>query len=176
MRLLAERVRFLAGPGADSPRQELARHLLPVLADIRPACLGLYWPIRSEFNASSGLLAAPELARVAFALPYVRRMPVEMHYRAWNREPPTLRDEAGIPASDGAPVVPDVVLVPCVGFTPAGFRLGYGGGYFDRWLAAYPHVTAIGVAWSIAQLDARAFEPKPHDRPMTLIVTERGVV
>ncbi len=99
-----------------------------------------------------------------------------MHYRLWNREPPTLLDECRIPACEGAPVVPDVVLVPCVGFTREGYRLGYGGGYFDRWLAAHPHVTAVGVAWSVAEIDTSSFAAEAHDRPLTLVVTERGVV
>jgi 5-formyltetrahydrofolate cyclo-ligase len=99
-----------------------------------------------------------------------------MHYRAWDRQAPKLIDEVGIAASDGAPVVPDVVLVPCVGFTSAGFRLGYGGGFFDRWLAEHPHVTTVGVAWACAEIDDDAFQAQPHDLPLTLVVTERGVV
>ena len=98
-----------------------------------------------------------------------------MHYRAWNGQTPTAVDECGIPASTGAQVVPDVVLVPCVGFTREGYRLGYGGGYFDRWLAEHPDVTAIGVAWSDAEIAAGEFTPKAHDLPLTLVVTELGV-
>ena len=99
-----------------------------------------------------------------------------MHYRAWDGRAPAVVDECGIPSSDGAPVAPDVVLVPCVGFTREGFRLGYGGGYFDRWLALHDGVTAVGVAWAIGQTDAASYEAQPHDRPLTLIVTERGVI
>ena len=75
--------------------------------------------------------------------------------------------------AEGAEVVPDVVLVPCVGFTAEGFRLGYGGGYFDRWMAAHPHATAVGVAWAGSEV---SFAPEPHDQPLLVIVTERGVV
>ena len=99
-----------------------------------------------------------------------------MHYRAWDGQAPAVVDERGVPCSNGAPVMPDVVLVPCVGFTPAGLRLGYGGGYFDRWLAQHPEVTAVGVAWAVGEIGASEFKPQPHDQPMTLIVTERGVV
>ena len=63
------------------------------------------------------------------------------------------QDECRIPASAGAEVVPDVVLAPCVGFTASGYRLGYGGGYFDRWLDRHPQATAIGVAWSASEID-----------------------
>lgn len=99
-----------------------------------------------------------------------------MEYRAWDGVAPTTCDEAGIPSPSGAVTLPDVVLVPCVGFTDEGFRLGYGGGYFDRWLAAHPQVTAVGLAWSQARLDAAQFQPEAHDIALTVIVTDRGVV
>lgn len=99
-----------------------------------------------------------------------------MHYRAWDGSAPTLRDECGIGSSAGARVVPDVVLVPCLGYTRSGFRLGYGGGYYDRWLAAHPQVTSVGVAWSVNELTEVELAPQPHDHPLSLVVTERGVV
>ena len=101
---------------------------------------------------------------------------MRLHYRAWDGQAPAVVDECGIPSSTGAPVLPDVVLLPCLGFTPAGFRLGYGGGYFDRWLAQHPQVTAVGVAWAVGEIEAGGYEPQPHDIAMALIVTERGVV
>lgn len=73
-------------------------------------------------------------------------------------------------------VVPDVVVVPCLGYTKSGFRLGYGGGYYDRWLAAHPHVTAIGVAWSACEIDEAEFVLEAHDLALTIVMTERGVV
>jgi len=73
-------------------------------------------------------------------------------------------------------VVPDVVLVPCLGYTASGFRLGYGGGYFDRWLAAHPQVTAVGVAWSACEIDEAELKPQPHDQRLMLVVTEQGVI
>jgi 5-formyltetrahydrofolate cyclo-ligase len=97
-----------------------------------------------------------------------------MTYRRWNgRDEPSVRDECGIPSVDGQTVVPDVVLVPCVGYTRDGVRLGYGAGYFDRWLAAHPHVTAVGIAWSHSEI---ALEAQPHDQPLMLVVTDAGVV
>jgi 5,10-methenyltetrahydrofolate synthetase len=110
------------------------------------------------------------------ALPFAQRAPVRLHYRAWDGHAPTAVDDCGIPASAGAPVLPDVVLVPCVGYTASGHRLGYGGGYFDRWLVAHPDVTAVGVAWSIARLDDAVLAAQPHDQPLAVIVTELGVV
>lgn len=99
-----------------------------------------------------------------------------MHYRAWNRLTPTVRDECGIPSPEGPRVVPDVIVVPCLGYTKSGFRLGYGGGYYDRWLSAHPHATAIGVAWSACEIDEAEFVPEVHDLALTVVMTERGVV
>ncbi len=98
-----------------------------------------------------------------------------MEFRRWDGAHPALADECGIPSSDGAPVEPDVVVVPCVGFTPAGHRLGYGGGYYDRWLAAHRHVVAVGVAWSFAEVDLATFAARPHDIPLAFVVSEHGI-
>ena len=174
--LLAHREAFVAGSSFEASGAALARHLTQLLSTLEPESLGIYWPRRSEFNAVSALLDHSTFAKLPIALPFVQRVPVEMHYRAWNRKPPTIIDECGIATSDGAPTVPDVVLAPCVGFTRSGHRLGYGGGYFDRWLARHPHVTSIGVAWAVAEIADADFTPEPHDQAMTLIVTERGAL
>lgn len=174
--LLARRDEFVGGPQGAAANGALARSLSSILIDLEPELLGVYWPIRSEFNAPALLAADTLLATCPLALPFARKQPVQMHYRRWNGTAPTLRDECGIFTSEGAPAVPDVVLVPCLGFTRAGFRLGYGGGYFDRWLAQHPDVTSVGVAWSVGELDAASFEPRAHDQALTLIVTELGAV
>ena len=152
----------------------LAAHLREVLLALEPEVLGVYWPVRLEFNPLRLLGDEPALMAMRLALPWVSKQPTpRMVYRAWDRQPPRLKDEVGIAASDGAPVVPDVVLAPCVGYTDTGLRLGYGGGYFDRFLAAHPHVTAIGIAPSWSRVD---FEGEAHDIPLPLIVTEAGTL
>jgi 5-formyltetrahydrofolate cyclo-ligase len=154
----------------------LIHHLAHLLPQLEPQTLGLYWPLTHEFNPAAVLQAGPGLAKLPIALPFARRTPKQMEYRAWDGRKPKSTDECGIGTGQGAAVLPDVVLVPCVGFTASGFRLGYGGGYFDRWLAQYPHVTTVGVAWSGAQIDDATFDAQPHDKPLTLIVTEQGVL
>lgn len=174
--LLARRDEFVGGPQGAAADGALARSLSSILIDLEPELLGVYWPVRSEFNALAMFAADTLLATYPLALPFARKEPVEMHYRRWNGALPTLLDECGIFTSEGAPAVPDVVLVPCLGFTRGGFRLGYGGGYFDRWLAQHPDVTSVGVAWSVCELEAASFEPQAHDQTLTLIVTELGAV
>lgn len=154
----------------------MTQELMRVIDRLEPDCLGLYWAVRSEFNAA-GLWHDDKVGTsFLLALPFARREPPHMHYRRWDGQPPRAQDDCGIAASDGPEIVPDVVLVPCVGYTRSGYRLGYGGGFFDRWLAAHPHVTAVGVAWSVAEVNEAQFRPEPHDHPLTLVVTEQGVV
>ena len=174
-RLLDERDRFAASPAAAAAGQSLAAALCAVVAELEPECLGLYCPWRSEFNAAQALAADARLADVPLALPYARRQGRLMEFRQWNGEPPRCLDECGIGSSEGAAVTPDVVVVPCVGFTAAGHRLGYGEGYYDRWLAAHPQVTAVGVAWSFAEIASEAFVAQAHDVVLAVIVTEQGV-
>lgn len=173
--LLARRQVFAASSQCPDAIAALAACLCTALARMEPECLGVYWPVRSEFNAAAAIAADAAFDKVTRALPYARRAPPAMEFRRWNGAAPTLIDECGIGSSDGAAVSPDVVVVPCVGFTAAGHRLGYGAGYYDRWLAAHPHVVAVGVAWSWAEIDAAAFAPEAHDVPLAFIVSERGI-
>jgi 5-formyltetrahydrofolate cyclo-ligase len=174
-RLLATRDGFAASAAAAVAGDALAVALRAVVADLEPGCLGLYCAFRSEFNAAQALAADPRFNDLPLALPYARRADRRMEFRDWDGALPTLADECGIGSGQGASVVPDVVIVPCVGFTADGHRLGYGGGYFDRWLAGHPQVTAIGVAWSFAEIGSDEFAAQPHDVPLALVVTERGV-
>ncbi len=156
--------------------EALAQHLLTAVTRIEPACLGLYWPVRSEFNAIPVFHRPGTGNTMRLALPFVHKSPPRMEYRAWDGAPPVRSDEVGIPCAVGEPVTPDVVLVPCLGFTIDAYRLGYGGGYFDRWLATNSHVTALGVAWEGGRIECNHFAAQPHDVPLTLVVTERGAI
>jgi 5,10-methenyltetrahydrofolate synthetase len=174
-RLIAGRDAFVASAGFAAANDALSSHLLTALVPLEPACLGLCWPMRSEFNAVAAVAADEAFDKVARALPYARRLSRAMEFRRWSGETPTAIDECGIATSDGAVVIPDVVVVPCLGFTRAGHRLGSGGGYFDRWLATHPHVVAVGVAWDCGELEPLAFAAQPHDVPLAFVVTESGV-
>ena len=72
-------------------------------------------------------------------------------------------------------MAPDLVWVPLLGFDSAGYRLGYGGGYYDRTLGrALPRPFAVGIGYERVRL--ASIRPQPHDIPMDAIVTEAGVV
>ena len=170
--LLSARQAWMQSAEGQAAQPVWAQHLMLVIEQLEPEVLGLYWAIRFEFNPVQALASLVRRQKLSCALPFARRDPPVMSYHAWSGDEPVLKDECGIPSSVGPRVVPDVVLVPCVGFSHEGFRLGYGGGYFDRWLQAHPGVTAVGLAWSGS---LRVFETQAHDVPLSLIVTERGV-
>ena len=73
------------------------------------------------------------------------------------------------PAADAEEVVPDMLFVPLVGFTGRGERIGQGGGFYDRWLAAHPGTVSVGLAWDVQKVDALPVEP--HDVRLRAVVT-----
>ncbi len=77
------------------------------------------------------------------------------------------------PLGEAAVLAPKVLFVPLVGFTVRGERLGQGGGHYDRWLAAHPASTAVGLAWD-CQL-AESLPAEPHDRALAAVVTPTRV-
>ncbi|WP_126443757.1 5-formyltetrahydrofolate cyclo-ligase [Sulfuricystis multivorans] len=131
-------------------------------------------PMRGEVDCRpliERLLDAGWLA----AMPVVRQLDAPMEFFAWWPAAPMTVDPYGIPVpSTHRTRDPDVMLLPLVAFDAAGYRLGYGGGYFDRTLAAMnPRPFAIGVGFDLGAVDD--LKPQPHDIPLDLIVTESGI-
>lgn len=73
------------------------------------------------------------------------------------------------PAAQAETLIPDVLFVPLVGFTPALDRLGQGGGHYDRWLAEHPPQLAVGLAWDVQACDTLPTEP--HDQRLAGVIT-----
>jgi 5-formyltetrahydrofolate cyclo-ligase len=133
--------------------------------------LGVYWPIRGEPDL---MPAYEKLAKgkVQLALPTVLNNDAPLAYSVWTPGDALLTHKFGVPV----PVrfnaaFPDAILIPCVGFTAQGFRLGYGGGFYDRTLATSPRPFAIGVAYACAFTD---FDIAPHDMALDLILTNEA--
>lgn len=139
------------------------------------ALVGFYWPIRGEV-ALHGLVRALIEAGARAALPVVVAKQQPLEFRAWQPGARMARGVWNIPIPAAGQVVrPGALLVPLVGFDSRGYRLGYGGGFYDRTLAALsPKPLAIGVGYELGRL--ATIHPQPHDIPMDALVTEAGVV
>src|SRR3954469_330261 len=139
----------------------------------RPGVLGVYWPFRAEFDPRPLIDWAVASGRTV-ALPVVIDTKGPLEYRAW-RPGETLVDGVwNIPVPEKRDiVVPAIVLAPLVGFDRACYRLGYGGGYFDRTLASLsPLPWAIGGGFECQSLET--IYPQSFDVPMDAIVTDGG--
>lgn len=133
--------------------------------------LGVYWPFRAEFDPRPLIDWAVADGRIV-ALPVVvdRKGPLE--YRAWKPGEKLVDGVWNIPVPERRElVVPATVLAPLVGFDRDCYRLGYGGGYFDRTLAALqPRPYAIGVGFAFQEI--ATIHPQDFDVAMDAIVTE----
>lgn len=131
-----------------------------------------YWPLRGEPDLRPWL-AELHGRGIRCAMPLVVARGEPLRFRAWH---PGCRMEKGfwdipVPA-DGPFITPDLLIAPVVGFDPLCYRLGYGGGYFDRTLAALTSpYRVLGVGYEAARLDS--IHPLPHDIALGSIVTEQ---
>lgn len=143
-----------------APDNGLAERFLEMLELARPKSVGLFWPIRSE----PGLLSvARDWQKRTGGLIYLpETRPDCMIYRLWHEGAELRKDCAGIPYPQGekASEPPAMVVAPCVGYAESCRRLGYGGGYFDRYLAACGNQRplAVGVAFDELRVPEEIFE------------------
>ena len=165
-------------------RATLLQQIMRVWLVGRPdAVIGAYWPIKGEFDPlpalhrwkeDGELLDAPQRRRIG--LPVVDRVHKTLSFHAWYPGCPMQEDAYGIPKpKDTEQIVPTLLFVPCVGYGPGGYRLGYGGGFYDRTLAALqPRPTTVGLGYACGFVDD--LEPEPHDVPLDAILNDHGVV
>jgi len=137
------------------------------------ATIGLYHAISGEAPTRSYAKWFAEHGR-QIALPWFATRSAPMQFRLW--QDPYADDglepspHGGLqPCADAPLLTPDLVLTPLVGFTATGQRLGQGGGHYDRWLAANPSVTALGLGWDCQLVESLPAEP--HDIPLRAVIT-----
>lgn len=135
----------------------------------RTPTLGVYWPIRGEPDLHPAYVELTS-RDVRLALPIVAGKDAPLRFIEWRPGDPLQKDAFGvaIPVS-GAEIRPHALLIPCVGFNERYYRLGYGGGFYDRTLAVPPRPRTIGVAYACARA---AFDADAHDVPLDAILTE----
>ena len=164
-------------------RADLLQQVMRIWLVGRPdAIIGAYWPIKGEFDPlpalhrwkeDGELIDQPQMRRIG--LPVVDKLHQTLKFHAWFPGCPMEEDAYGIPKpKDTAQFEPQMLLVPCVGYGPGGTRLGYGGGFYDRTLAALaPRPFTVGVGYAHGYIPW--LEPEPHDVPLDAILNEDGV-
>jgi 5,10-methenyltetrahydrofolate synthetase len=168
-RLIDQRL-LLSSDERTSRSERIASRLDTAIAGMRGRIVSLYWPFRGEPDLR-GWIERVEEQGGRTALPVVIKKGWPLEFRIWSPGDPLERGVWNIlvPAH-GPSVQPDVVIAPVVGFDEANYRLGYGGGFFDRTLAAMPkRPLVIGVGYAESRI--RTIYPQPHDIPMDVIVT-----
>lgn len=137
----------------------------------KPGDIGVYWPLDGEPDLH---LAYVELARagVRLVLPVVHERDAPLGFAHWAPGEAMVRDRMGVAVPQQLRPVerPHVLMIPCLGFNQHGYRLGYGGGYYDRTLAPHPRPLTLGIAYAMA---AASFADDPHDVALDLIITEQ---
>lgn len=145
----------------------------------QPTQIAAFWSTADEPPLQPLLLQWVEEHDLSVSLPAVTAPDAPLSFRQWDPDQPLLTGAFGIqePTGKAAPP-PDIVLVPTLGFTRQGDRVGYGKGYYDRTLAAWKaqgHVfTTIGIAWACGDLTGQAYTPAPHDYRLDAILTDKG--
>lgn len=158
---------------ADRPGKEAALRARVVdwlaRADVR--VVGFYWPVRGEpdLRDAVGAWLAGDTRRVA-AMPIVTGTTLTFHQ--WTPDGPMQAGAYGIPVpAHGRAVQPDCLLIPCVGFDSARYRLGYGGGYYDRTFEGLvPWPLTVGIAFDATRVDS--IDPQPHDVRLDAVLTD----
>lgn len=176
----AKRVELIAArmalPSAahNAASAEIYKRLMTLFTPFSKSLVGAYWPFRREYNVLAFLEWLTE-RRHNVALPVVLGKGQPLEFRRWTRDMEMVSGVYDIPyPATGEAVRPEILIIPVVGFDQAGYRLGYGGGFYDRTLAAAePKPLRVGTGFELGRL-ATIF-PLPHDIPMDYVVTEKGL-
>lgn len=181
--LVAERLHL---PDRLARAEALQRVLRVWLVDRPDVVIGAYWPIKGEFDPLPALFRWQEAGMEADALnarqkrriglPVINKMDRTLSFYTWYPGCPMEEDAYGIPKpKDTELIQPTLLFVPCVGYGPGGYRLGYGGGFYDRTLAQLqPRPFTVGLGYTHGFLSD--LEPEPHDVPLDAILNDNGVV
>lgn len=154
---------------------ELCQSAADWLSQATTQTIGLFYPIGSEPDIRPAVLRL-SAAKSGLKLYLPATVGKEMIFRQWLPQQKLIQGKFGIPEPQNTEcAAPDLLLVPCVGIDPLGHRLGYGGGFYDRYLQkADPRPLTVGICFS--QFAAAQFQTEPFDAAMDWIITEKGAV
>lgn len=144
-----------------------------------PHHIAAFWSTDDEPQLQPLLHQWAEEDGLSISLPIVTAPNAPLEFRLWTPDTPMRPGLYGIQEPIGPPAPPpDIILVPTLGYTRQGDRIGYGKGYYDRTLAAlnakgHPY-TSIGIAWATGDLSNQDYQPAAHDVPVHSVLTDKG--
>jgi len=168
--LLAARRAISAGQRAQWDR-EIGAKVVHWWRESGVGALGVYWPLRDEPDLQACYAELAQLG-VQLLLPVVLEKDAALVFAHWNIGEAMVKDAMGIAVPAAlrlADDTPPALLVPCLGYNAQGYRLGYGGGFYDRTLAREPRPETVGVAYRCL---AASFDSDGHDVALDRILTE----
>jgi 5-formyltetrahydrofolate cyclo-ligase len=157
-------------PQAGHALADIVLRDLPIPAG---ATIAGVWPMPGEMDLRP-LLHALHARGHHIVLPETPPRGQPLIFRRWTPGAPMLPERFGTHRPDGPIAIPDLIFVPLLAFDGRGYRLGYGGGYYDRTLHALPGTPAIGFGYAAQQV--AHIPTEPHDLPLRHIATERGII
>ena len=150
-------------------------HLKLILENAKPCIVGSYLPFRNEFPTQ---LLNDELNKLNFnmSLPCINKNDSSMTFRNYTSDSSLVPNSYGIlePSQNAEMVTPSIIIVPLVAFSLDGYRLGYGGGYYDRYIEKNlenKDLIIIGLGFSFQKYDELPNEN--HDQKLNWILTEK---
>jgi len=192
--LLKQRKEFAAGQSYAQTKERLIAGLNQFLANDGNSLrsIALYWPIQDELDLRSALIAwANQNPGCRLALPYAR-LDKHLDFYEWQDGDALTPSQHGVPEPNPnnpsrPAITPECILIPCVGWSSSiengkthYWRLGYGGGYFDRTLAALrnnnPKFICIGIGFDWQKLNDDQWAAQAHDEHLDLLLTESGLL
>ena len=192
--LLKQRTAFAAEQNYAQIQAQLIEHLNQLLAEKGKSwqSISLYWPIQDEVDLRSTLVAwVKNASGRTLALPFARP-DKHLDFYQWCQGDQLIPSKHGVPEPNpnnaARPSInPDCILIPCLGWSSSTengknryWRLGYGGGYFDRTLADLrkknPKLICIGIGFDWQKLDDSQWAAQTHDEPLDMLLTESGLL
>lgn len=154
---------------------KVINQLRSLIADLAPTVVALYSaqdgeinlePLAQELWADGQTVALPRV--VARGLPLV--------FNVWPPQGKLEADAMGLATATGPEILPALVITPMLGYNHQGYRLGYGGGYYDKTFSNFKHpCRKVGVCYTELELPP-SFQPELHDVRLDFIVTGKGVI
>ena len=167
-RLLKERLKILSAE-RELAEKKISVDLKQILAP-QKGPLGFYWPVRGEFDPRQVVKDWLSINTANTAcLPVIVNKNNPMIFREWIPGQPTIKGTFNIdvPHPKNRILIPNIILVPTLGFNQKNFRLGYGGGYYDRTLPQYKALT-IGLCFEHGR--SSEIVEEQHDIPLDLVI------